>query len=44
MKTGEQSVIGVVFSSGFNDLSRFYRHFRQRFGAPPKTWARQYRG
>lgn len=40
LKAGEHSVIGVVFSCGFNDLSHFYRLFRERYGAPPKAWTR----
>lgn len=32
------SVIGAAFSSGYSDLSHFYRLFRARFGHPPRTW------
>ena len=38
LRGGEHSVVGVMFSCGYNDLSHFYRSFRQRFGAPPKRW------
>lgn len=37
---GEHSIVGVMFSCGFNDLSTFYRQFRRRFGVPPGSWAR----
>ncbi len=39
LRTGERTVTGVMFSCGFNDLSHFYRLFRQEYGVPPKTWA-----
>ena len=32
------SVTGAAFSSGFEDLSHFYRLFRARHGLPPKQW------
>jgi len=32
------SIIGAAFSSGYGDLFHFYRLFRARFGAPPRTW------
>lgn len=32
------SIIGAAFSSGYGDLSHFYRLFRTRFGHPPRTW------
>lgn len=35
----EHSIVGVMFSCGFNDLSTFYRQFRRRFGVPPGSWA-----
>jgi AraC-like DNA-binding protein len=38
LKAGEHSILGVMFSCGFNDLSHFYRLFRARFGHPPKRW------
>ncbi|ACB76166.1 helix-turn-helix transcriptional regulator [Opitutus terrae] len=38
LRTREHSVMGVMFSCGFNDLSHFYRLFRARFGSPPKRW------
>jgi AraC-like DNA-binding protein len=40
LQQGEHSVTGVVFSCGFGDVSQFYRLFRQRFGLPPKQWAK----
>jgi len=40
----EHSILGVIFSCGFNDVSHFYRLFRSHFGLPPKAWlARQAR-
>jgi AraC-like DNA-binding protein len=38
LRAREHSVLGVMFSCGFNDLSHFYRLFRARFGCPPKRW------
>lgn len=35
---GRHSVIGAAFSSGYGDLSHFYRLFRTRFGLPPRAW------
>lgn len=32
------SIIGAAFSSGYGDLSHFYRLFRTRFGLPPREW------
>jgi AraC-like DNA-binding protein/quercetin dioxygenase-like cupin family protein len=40
---GRHSVIGAAFSSGYGDLSHFYRLFRQRHGHPPKAWAERAR-
>ena len=40
LRSGEHSVIGVIFSCGFSDVSHFYRSFRERFGAPPGKWMR----
>jgi len=39
LREGEHTIIGVMFSSGFNDLSTFYRAFKRRRGASPKRWA-----
>ncbi len=39
LRTGEHSVTGVMFASGFNDVSHFYRRFRQKFGQPPRMWS-----
>jgi AraC-like DNA-binding protein len=39
LREGRHSVIGAAFSSGYGDLSHFYRLFRQRHGHPPKAWA-----
>lgn len=38
LRTGENSVTGVAFSCGFNDLSHFYRLFRKRYKKPPRAW------
>ncbi|MGH8017324.1 MAG: helix-turn-helix domain-containing protein, partial [Opitutaceae bacterium] len=35
LRAGEHSVMGVMFSCGFNDVSHFYRLYRRRFGEPP---------
>ncbi|MDB6170184.1 MAG: transcriptional regulator, AraC family [Verrucomicrobia bacterium] len=43
LRGGEHSVLGVIFSCGFNDVSHFYRLFRARFGAPPRAWMAQQR-
>ncbi len=43
LRTCENSVMGTMFSCGFNDASHFYRLFRTRFGVPPATWARMQR-
>jgi AraC-like DNA-binding protein len=43
LRTGENSVMGVMFSCGFNDLSHFYRLFRTRYGKPPAMWAKSRR-
>ncbi len=39
LRDGQHSVLGAAFSSGYGDLSHFYRLFRQRHGQPPKAWA-----
>lgn len=39
LRQQSHSVIGAAFSSGYGDLSHFYRLFRARYGAPPGTWA-----
>lgn len=38
LRAREHSILGIMFSCGFNDLSHFYRLFRARFGHPPKRW------
>lgn len=38
LRNGDNSVLGVMFASGFNDLSHFYRQFRTRYGQPPSQW------
>jgi AraC family L-rhamnose operon regulatory protein RhaS len=38
LRTGENSLIGVAFSCGYNDLSHFYRLFRRRYQSPPRAW------
>ncbi|MET1412252.1 helix-turn-helix domain-containing protein [Roseibium sp. HPY-6] len=32
---GRNTIAAVAYESGFNDLSYFYRSFRERFGVPP---------
>ncbi len=38
LRAGRHSVLGAAFSSGYGDLSHFYRLFRARFGRPPGAW------
>ncbi|WP_221029752.1 helix-turn-helix domain-containing protein [Actomonas aquatica] len=38
LRSGRYSVTGAAFSSGFEDLSHFYRLFRGRHGVAPKQW------
>lgn len=33
--SGRNTIAAVAYESGFNDLSYFYRAFRERFGMPP---------
>ncbi len=43
-RRGGQSVAGVVFTGRCGDVSQFYRHFRARYGVPPKAWSMNGRG
>lgn len=38
LEDNHHSIIGAAFSSGYGDLSHFYRLFRARFGHPPREW------
>jgi AraC family L-rhamnose operon regulatory protein RhaS len=38
LRSGEHTVVGVIFSCGFGDVSNFYRLFRARHGVTPKAW------
>jgi len=38
LQANRHSIIGAAFSSGYGDLSHFYRLFRARFGEPPRAW------
>jgi AraC-like DNA-binding protein len=38
LEENHHSIIGAAFSSGYGDLSHFYRLFRARFGHPPRAW------
>lgn len=35
LQRGGNTITGAAFSSGFNDISHFYRLYRRRYGAPP---------
>lgn len=37
---GTHSVLGTMFSCGFNDVSNFYRLFKAKYGAPPVEWVK----
>ncbi|GAB5562822.1 MAG: hypothetical protein SynsKO_44690 [Synoicihabitans sp.] len=39
LRAGDHSVTGVMFAAGFNDVSHFYRRFRQKYGQPPRAWS-----
>lgn len=41
LRQGEHTIIGVMFSSGFNDLSTFYRAFKRHHGTSPKRWSEE---
>lgn len=41
LRDNRHSIIGAAFSSGYGDLSHFYRLFRARFGQPPRAWLEQ---
>lgn len=41
LREGGHSVTGVMFACGFNDVSHFYRAFRQRYGKPPRAWSEE---
>lgn len=41
LRAGEHSITGVMFSCGFNDMSHFYRAFRAKYGAAPRTWLKK---
>ncbi len=44
LRQGRHSIIGAAFSSGYGDLSHFYRLFRARFGHPPREWLEKRHG
>ncbi len=44
LRENRHSIIGAAFSSGYGDLSHFYRLFRARFGRPPRAWLEKSRG
>lgn len=38
LRQGEHTLLGVMFSCGFNDVSTFYRAFKRRHHASPQSW------
>lgn len=44
LRDNRHSIVGAAFSSGYGDLSHFYRLFRARFGQPPRAWLEKRRG
>lgn len=44
LEENHHSIIGAAFSSGYGDLSHFYRLFRARFGQPPRAWREKRHG
>jgi len=38
LEKGNHSIIGAAFSSGFEDISHFYRLFHKHYGMPPGAW------
>ncbi len=44
LQANRHSIIGAAFSSGYGDLSHFYRLFRARFGHPPRAWLEKRHG
>ena len=38
LRSASHSVTGAAFSSGFGDLSHFYRLFRNKHGMSPRAW------
>jgi AraC-like DNA-binding protein len=42
LRRGDHTVLGVIFSCGFNDVSHFYRLFRRRYGIAPGSWLKQH--
>lgn len=43
LATGDQKIVDVAFSSGFNSLSRFNDAFRRACGCSPRDYRRQHR-
>ncbi len=44
LEENHHSIVGAAFSSGYGDLSHFYRLFRARFGHPPRAWLEKRNG
>lgn len=40
LRTTDEKVISIAFSSGFNNLANFYRHFNHFAGMSPTRWRR----
>lgn len=43
LEAGEHSILGIMFSCGFNDVTTFYRQFQERYRLPPRAWRQRKR-
>ncbi len=44
LASGQSSIVGAAFSSGFEDLSTFYRTFKKLCGRTPRQWVLDHDG